>query len=125
MQSTPTPGTSRAFLIHLGEQLRAVRQGLGLSLDGAGALSNGMFSPVAIGSYERGERRMTADRLWALARMYGVRVVDLLPPEDDTEDAKLRMFAAGMVQQLAEMIRTGETPQDVTLASVPEEAMAV
>ncbi|MGB8019722.1 MAG: transcriptional regulator [Candidatus Nanopelagicales bacterium] len=63
----------------LGARLRAVRNQQGLSLQGVEAKSRGLWKAVVVGSYERGDRAVTVQRLAELAAFYGVPVAELLP----------------------------------------------
>ena len=60
----------------LGQRLRAIRLQQHLSLHG------GKWKAVVVGSYERGDRAVSVQRLSELADFYGVPVSDLLPPDD-------------------------------------------
>ena len=63
----------------LGSRLRAIRQQQGLSLHGVEEKSKGRWKAVVIGSYERGDRAVTVQKLAELADFYGVPVSELLP----------------------------------------------
>jgi transcriptional regulator with XRE-family HTH domain len=63
----------------LGARLRAIRTQQGLSLHGVEEKSQGRWKAVVIGSYERGDRAVTVQRLSELADFYGVPVNELLP----------------------------------------------
>jgi len=63
----------------LGNRLRAIRQQQGLSLHGVEEKSQGRWKAVVVGSYERGDRAVTVQKLSELARFYGVPVEELLP----------------------------------------------
>lgn len=63
----------------LGLRLRAIRTQQRLSLHGVEERSNGQWKAVVIGSYERGDRAVTVQRLAELADFYGVPVAALLP----------------------------------------------
>jgi transcriptional regulator with XRE-family HTH domain len=65
----------------LGERLRAVRRTQGLRLQDVEINSEGRFKAVVVGSYERGDRAVSAHKLAALADFYGVPVTELLPDE--------------------------------------------
>jgi transcriptional regulator with XRE-family HTH domain len=65
--------------IAVGERLREIRTQKGLSLDQVEALSSGRFKVAALGTYERGDRNMSMERLTELAALYGVPVVELIP----------------------------------------------
>jgi len=63
----------------LGARLRAIRTQQGLSLHGVEDKSQGRWKAVVVGSYERGDRAVTVQRLSELADFYGVPVAELLP----------------------------------------------
>jgi transcriptional regulator with XRE-family HTH domain len=63
----------------LGQRLRAIRMQQGLSLHGVEEKSRGRWKAVVVGSYERGDRAVTVQRLAELADFYGVPVSELLP----------------------------------------------
>lgn len=63
----------------LGAKLRAIRQQQGLSLHGVEQKSGGRWKAVVVGSYERGDRAVTVQKLAELADFYGVPVAELLP----------------------------------------------
>src|SRR5947199_7552041 len=63
----------------LGSKLRGIRQQQGLSLHGVEEKSRGRWKAVVVGSYERGDRAVTVQRLAELADFYGVPVAELLP----------------------------------------------
>ncbi len=63
----------------LGAKLRSVRNQQGLSLQGVEAKSKGTWKAVVVGSYERGDRAVTVQRLAELAEFYGVPLSELLP----------------------------------------------
>jgi transcriptional regulator with XRE-family HTH domain len=60
-------------------KLRAIRQQQGLSLHGVEQKSGGRWKAVVVGSYERGDRAVTVQKLAELADFYGVPVAELLP----------------------------------------------
>jgi transcriptional regulator with XRE-family HTH domain len=66
----------------LGAKLRAIRQQQGLSLHGVEQKSKGRWKAVVVGSYERGDRAVTVQKLSELATFYGVPVHELLPAGD-------------------------------------------
>lgn len=68
----------------LGAKLRAIRQQQGLSLHGVEERSEGRWKAVVVGSYERGDRAVTVQRLAELADFYGVPVSELLPDGSPT-----------------------------------------
>jgi transcriptional regulator with XRE-family HTH domain len=63
----------------LGTRLRAIRTQQGLSLHGVEQKSRGRWKAVVVGSYERGDRAVTVQRLAELADFYSVPVAELLP----------------------------------------------
>ena len=76
----------------LGARLRAIRQQQGLSLQGVEEKSGGRWKAVVVGSYERGDRAVTVNRLAELAAFYRVPVSELLP-----EGAPIQFEYAGKV----------------------------
>ena len=70
---------SNEYARGLGNRLRAIRQQQGLSLQGVEQKSGGRWKAVVVGSYERGDRAVTVQRLSELAEFYGVPVHELLP----------------------------------------------
>jgi transcriptional regulator with XRE-family HTH domain len=52
--------------------LRQVRLGRSLSLRQVTVRSGGRFKPSSVASYERGERQISLERLFALAEVYDV-----------------------------------------------------
>ncbi len=77
MSEDNVAGTSYAKA--LGGRLRAIRTQQGLSLHGVEEKSRGRWKAVVVGSYERGDRAVTVQRLAELADFYGVPVAELLP----------------------------------------------
>ena len=63
----------------LGARLRSIRTQQGLSLHGVEQKSGGRWKAVVVGSYERGDRAVTVQKLAELADFYGVPVAELLP----------------------------------------------
>lgn len=79
----PSKGlTAEEFQTRLGARLRAVRRDRELRLQDVEIRSRGRFKAVVVGSYERGDRAVSASKLAALASFYGVPVADLLPDDD-------------------------------------------
>jgi transcriptional regulator with XRE-family HTH domain len=71
----------------LGARLRAIRTQQGLSLHGVEEKSKGRWKAVVVGSYERGDRAVTVQRLHELADFYGVPVSELLPEGESASPA--------------------------------------
>jgi transcriptional regulator with XRE-family HTH domain len=65
----------------LGSRLRTVRMQQHLSLHGVERKSGGRWKAVVVGSYERGDRAISVQRLAELADFYGIPVTELLPGE--------------------------------------------
>jgi transcriptional regulator with XRE-family HTH domain len=72
-------GERSPFAVALGGRLRAVRQRARLSLQAVEQSSGGKWKAVVVGSYERGDRAVTVQRLVELAEFYGVAVTELIP----------------------------------------------
>ena len=66
----------------LGARLRTVRQRAGMSLERVQRKSGDRWKAVVVGSYERGDRAVSVQKLAELARFYGVPMSELLPPDD-------------------------------------------
>ena len=72
-------GMTSDYARALGARLRAIRTQQGLSLHGVEKKSKGRWKAVVVGSYERGDRAVTVQKLAELADFYGVPVSELLP----------------------------------------------
>src|SRR3954467_10832154 len=72
---------NEGYATALGARLRAIRMQQHLSLHGVERKSGGRWKAVVVGSYERGDRAVSVQRLAELADFYGVPVNDLLPGE--------------------------------------------
>jgi transcriptional regulator with XRE-family HTH domain len=72
---------NREYAKQLGARLRAIRAQQHLSLHGFELKSGGRWKAVVVGSYERGDRAVSVQRLAELADFYGVPVGELLPKE--------------------------------------------
>ena len=72
----------------LGARLRAIRTQQGLSLHGVEEKSRGRWKAVVIGSYERGDRAVTVQRLAELAEFYNVPIHELLPEGSGSSPAE-------------------------------------
>ena len=64
-------------LLRFQRRLRAVREAQGLTLSQVAALSSGAISAIALGSYERGDRSMSAGKLLEIAKIYKIPVSEL------------------------------------------------
>lgn len=66
----------------VGSRLRQLRAQQGLSLQDVERKSNGEWKAAVVGSYERGDRNISAARLCELAEFYGVSPSELLPTDE-------------------------------------------
>lgn len=64
--------------------LRAIRESQGLTLNQASAKSEGGVSAIALGSYERGDRTISASKLIQIAQIYGVPVTAFFDSHDQS-----------------------------------------
>src|SRR5437763_1188762 len=98
----------------LGARLRAIRTQQGLSLHGVEEKSRGRWKAVVVGSYERGDRSVTVQKLAELAEFYGVPVSELLPgdaaPTPLTPAPKLVIDLERMAQLPREQARPLSRP---------------
>jgi transcriptional regulator with XRE-family HTH domain len=65
-------------LVALQSRLRAVRISKGLTLSQVSVQSKGSISAIALGSYERGDRSLSTQKLFEISQIYGVPVAELL-----------------------------------------------
>jgi transcriptional regulator with XRE-family HTH domain len=66
----------------VGARLRRVRVQQGWSLQDVERRSEGDWKAAVVGSYERGDRNISASRLIELAEFYGVSPAEILPNDD-------------------------------------------
>jgi transcriptional regulator with XRE-family HTH domain len=78
--------------------LRRIRAGRSLSLRQVTVRSGGRFKPSSIASYERGERQISLERLFALAEVYDV------PPERIVAAIAHRLEGDGAEQDAPERV---------------------
>ena len=90
----------------LGARLRAIRQQQGLSLHGVEEKSQGRWKAVVVGSYERGDRAVTVQKLAELADFYGVPVSELLP------DSSPAVTAEPPKRRIIDLERLGQVPAE-------------
>ena len=69
-------------LAELQSRLRAVRISKGLTLSQVSAHSKGSISAIALGSYERGDRSLSTEKLLAIAQIYQIPVAELMSPTE-------------------------------------------
>ena len=67
-------------LAELQSRLRTVRISKGLTLSQVSALSEGSISAIALGSYERGDRSLSTEKLFAISNIYQIPVAELMSP---------------------------------------------
>ena len=65
-------------LVELQSRLRTVRISKGLTLSQVSLQSKGSISAIALGSYERGDRSLSTQKLFEISQIYGVPVAELL-----------------------------------------------
>jgi transcriptional regulator with XRE-family HTH domain len=78
-----TEDLERAFQRRLGARLRDARHARGLTLHEVEERSDGRWKAVVVGSYERGDRAVSAVKLADLAVFYDVELADLLATGGD------------------------------------------
>lgn len=66
----------------VGGRLRRIRLQQGLSLQDVERQSAGRWKAAVVGSYERGDRNISASRMCELADFYGVSATEILPTDD-------------------------------------------
>ena len=71
-----------SYTDEVGQRLRQIRQQQGMSLQDVERRSNGEWKAAVVGSYERGDRNISASRLCELADFYGVSPTEILPADD-------------------------------------------
>lgn len=93
----------------VGERLRAIRLQQGLTLQEIESRSNGVWKAVVVGSYERGERAISANKLMALADFYDVPAAAMLG--DFAETPSLPSIDNTVVRTLVDLpaLRTSDS----------------
>ena len=108
-----------SYALALGARLRAIRVQQGLSLHAVERKSEGRWKAVVVGSYERGSRAISVQRLAELADFYGVPVAELLPGGGESSGSG---GAAGRVvldlERLAELPAERSAPLTRYVASI-------
>src|SRR5580698_898345 len=94
----------------LGARLRAIRTQQGLSLHGVEEKSRGRWKAVVVGSYERGDRSVTVQKLAELAEFYGV--------PDSERSLRHRQERRCVPQQVIGLLR-GRRPRQPGLGGGP------
>ena len=90
----------------VGERLRAIRTRLGYSLQDVERRSDGVWKAAVVGSYERGDRNISASRLCELADFYGVSAGEVLP--EDQPATRPRGTTDSIVIDLGQLDRLRE-----------------
>ncbi len=90
----------------LGAKLRSIRQQQGMSLQGVEEKSEGRWKAVVVGSYERGDRAITVQKLAELSDFYGVPVAEILP------DAVPAGVSEPPPRLVLDLERLGQVPAD-------------
>jgi transcriptional regulator with XRE-family HTH domain len=90
-----------SYTREVGERLRQVRIERGLSLQEVERASDGRWKAAVVGSYERGDRNISATRLLELAEFYEVSPADVLPGDQVAAPAELGSVLMLDLQRLA------------------------
>lgn len=93
-----------SYTTEVGERLRRIRVEQGFSLQDVEHRSEGRWKAAVVGSYERGDRNISATRLLELADFYGVSAADVLPGES----APPARADGGVVLDLVRLAELGE-----------------
>jgi transcriptional regulator with XRE-family HTH domain len=88
----------------VGDRLRRVRVEQGLTLQDVERMSQGEWKAAVVGSYERGDRNISASRLLELADFYGISPADVLPGEQ----RRPIEVGAGVVLDIARLAELGD-----------------
>lgn len=75
-------------LLTLQKRLRAVREAQGLTLSQVSAMSSGAISAIALGSYERGDRTISAPKILEIAKLYKIPVSELFEQPQKMLDSR-------------------------------------
>jgi transcriptional regulator with XRE-family HTH domain len=90
----------------LGARLRAIRTQQGLSLHGVEEKSRGRWKAVVVGSYERGDRSVTVQKLAELAEFYGVPTPIVSAPKLVIDLERMNQLPKEKVGPLARYVAT-------------------
>ena len=93
-----------SYAEEVGARLRRVRVQQGWSLQDVERRSEGEWKAAVVGSYERGDRNISASRLIELAEFYGVSPSEILPTEDGPRPTDR---SAGIVVDLRKLAEAG------------------
>jgi len=119
IRSDPEPPGDTEYARELGARLRAIREQRRWSLRDVNEASHGRFTGSAVGTYERGERGISVQRLSELARLYGVPVERVLPESPMRAGSDDRHSAGdGTPEKVVLDLAALERQTDPTFASV-------
>ncbi len=97
--------TGVSYTEEVGEKLRRIRVDRGLSLQDVERNSGGRWKAAVVGSYERGDRNISATRLLELAEFYEVSPAEVLPGE---QVHRQEPASGGIVIDLQKLDQLGE-----------------
>ena len=91
-------------IFQLNLRLRLLRESRKLTLVQAAALSRGSITPIALGSYERGDRSISVTKLVEISLMYGVPVQELFAaPEKSIPTNRITIDIRSMIGHATEL----------------------
>lgn len=93
-----------SYAEEVGARLRRVRVQQGWSLQDVERRSEGEWKAAVVGSYERGDRNISASRLIELAEFYGVAPSEILPTDGGPRPMDR---SAGIVVDLKKLAEAG------------------
>ena len=86
----PADMNSQEELVQLHRRLRTIRESKALTLNQVAARSDGRISAIALGSYERGDRSISAQKVLELAEIYQLPAAELFSqPEQLLEQGRV------------------------------------
>lgn len=97
----------------VGARLRAIRMQQGLTLLEVEERSNGRWKAVVVGSYERGDRAISANKLMALAEFYQVPAAALMSDFGDL--ASIPSKSSGVVRTLVDIPALRDCPSEIVI----------
>lgn len=93
------------FYEELGKRLRETRRARRLSLDDVAERSGGRWNGAVLGTYERGQRRISIEDLRDLSEFYGVSSAVLMPEGEPDLAVLLRAVSvAGALEELLNLL---------------------
>jgi transcriptional regulator with XRE-family HTH domain len=94
------------YSAEVGRRMRQVRQARGLTLRGLEKASEGRFTAMTVGSWERGERGIRMPSLAAYAQWLGVSVRIFLPPDPGEQAWRLSVASDTAARALRDLTGT-------------------